>query len=152
MNFRTLLPKLLIGSLILGAFAAATPPIREVIFGQVKRSDGLHIGSRYVDVLADGNLYSASPDGGTSLLPAGLKLTMPITCGGAAACGTATLSSASPSTATVTVPAGVTCSCFPVGNTAAIAAAGCAASVSSTTLTLTGPNTVTTVMRYVCWL
>jgi hypothetical protein len=74
------------------------------------------------------------------------------TCGAAAACGSIALSSASPSTATVTVPSGVSCACWPIGTTAAIAAGGCAANVSATTLTLTGPNTVTTTMRYMCFL
>lgn len=91
-------------------------------------------------------------DAGVLLVNNAFQLAAPITCGGAAACGSITLSSGSPSTGTATVPAGVVCSCFPVGTTAAIAAGGCAANVSSTTLTVTGPNTVTTVMRYVCWL
>lgn len=153
-NLASLPFKLLLLCLLgLCMLAAATPPIYEAVFGQVRRSDGIHIGAPNVDVIVDGNIKWTSPDGGSSHNPSsGLTLTKPVTCGAAAACGTATLSSGTPSTATVTVPAGVTCSCFPVGTTTAIAAGGCAANVSATTLTLTGPNTVTTAMRYICWL
>lgn len=113
------------------------------------------VGAAFIDagtLTVSGTSKLAVVDAGTVVINNILNLKAPITCGGAAACGSITLSSGTPSTGTATVPAGVVCSCFPVGTTAAIAAGGCAANVSSTTLTVTGPNTVTTVMRYVCWL
>lgn len=81
-----------------------------------------------------------------------LGLNRPVRCGGATACGTCNLSSGTPSTCTATVESGSVCSCWPVGTTAAIAAGGCAANVAATTATFTGPNTVTTTIRYICWL
>jgi hypothetical protein len=149
---------------------------------QTRCGSAICIGSKNTDTIIGGNISVTSPDGGLSIasgtgaissaagitttgaakleiVDAGvllvnnaLQVKSPVTCGAAAACGSIALVSASPSTATVTVPAGVSCACWPVGTTAAIAAGGCAASVSSTTLTLTGPNTVTTTVRYMCFL
>lgn len=53
-------------SLILFAVLFAT-----AAFAQVKKSDGIHIGSKGVDVWVDGNLYVNSPDGGSSSSVAG---------------------------------------------------------------------------------
>lgn len=136
-NLRNLLSsKLFVLSLFVIAFAAATPPVRELIFGQVRRSDGLHIGGTTTDVWADGNLYSSSPDGGASL-----KAKSRATC---------TLDGASPAVCTATVPAGSVCVCAPVGATAAIAAFNCAVSLSGTTLTVTAADAGNSVVNIIC--
>lgn len=91
-------------------------------------------------------------DAGATNVVGILGVNRPTRCGGASACGTCNLASASPSTCTATVESGSLCVCWPIGTTAAIAAGGCAANVSSTTATFTGPNTVTTTIRYMCFL
>lgn len=99
-----------------------------------------------------GTLKPETVDAGAVNVQGILGLNRPVRCGANAVCGTVALSSASPSTATATVEAGSVCVCWPIGTTAAIAAGGCAANVSSTTATFTGPNTVTTTIRWMCFL
>lgn len=111
--------------------------------------------ARFIDagtLTVSGEMRGAALDAGVARFNGEETHLGPFRCGATTLCGSIALTSASPSTATVTVPAGVSCACWPVGTTAAIAAGGCAASVTSTTLTLTGPNTVTTTMRYFCFL
>lgn len=48
-------------------FVAAAPPVHELAEGQVKRSDGIHMGSRSTPIHVEGNLYVSSTDGGFSV-------------------------------------------------------------------------------------
>lgn len=126
----------LVGASLAGILAVAVFTSNDAE-AQTRRNGAIVLGDSSTAVKVKGSSFSVAT---------------PYTCDAAGACGSIALTSGTPSTATVTVPAGVTCVCWPVGTTAAIAAGGCAANVSTTTLTLTGPNTVTTTMRYMCFL
>jgi hypothetical protein len=116
-------------------------------YAQQRRADGhIHVGSKNTDYVVEGNLYSASPDGGLSLTSAGVTLP-------SRQAGSCTLASGTPSRCSATVhKTAPKCTCAPVGDTAAIAAAGCAVTTDGGAgIYITGPNSVTTVMNYFCW-
>lgn len=69
-----LLSRSLVGAFALFVFAAAAPPVHDLVEGQVRRSDGVHLGSKQYDVIVDGNLQVAgTTDGGASLTIVSLK-------------------------------------------------------------------------------
>lgn len=117
--------------------------------GQANVAGNARVGNN-LTVVATGTIETL--DAGAANFQGLVGMNRPVRVGAATFGGTCNLTSASPSTCTATVEAGSTCVCWPIGTTAAIAAGGCAANVSSTTATFTGPNTVTTTIRYMCFL
>lgn len=64
-----LFSRFLVGAFALIVFAAAAPPVHDLVESQVRRADGIHIGSPAQDVVVDGNLRvtGVGTDGGTSV-------------------------------------------------------------------------------------